>query len=101
MTLSLDSKKSNNIYWVSVDLLKYLAKQVSPILSDLFNESMSTVVFPDHMKLSMITPVYKEGLKLDILNYRPVSVLPILSKVLEKIVKFLNKHIIIRCVRKY
>ena len=38
--LSLDSK---NIYGVSVDLLKYLAKHVSPILSDLFNESMSTI----------------------------------------------------------
>ena len=95
--LSLDSKKSKDIYEVSVDLLKYLAKHVSPILSDLFNECMSTGVFPDHMKLALITPVYKGGSKLDISSYQPVSVLPILSKVLEKIVqvrliKFLKKH---------
>ena len=98
--LSLDSKKSNDIYGVSVDLLKYLTKHLSPIVSDLLNESMSIGVFPDHIKLAMITPVYMGGSKLDISNYRPVSVLPLLSKVLEKIVqvrlkKFLNKHNII------
>ena len=52
------------------------------------------------MKLTMITPVYNKGSKLDISNYRPVSVLPILSKVLEKIaqirlIKFLNNQSII------
>ena len=76
--------------------LKYLAKHVSPILSELFNGSMSTGVFPNHMKLAMITPVYKGGSKLDISNYQPVSTLPILSKFLEivqvRLTKFLNKH---------
>ena len=47
--LSLESKKSNSIYGVSVDLLKVLAKHVYQILNNLFNESMSTGVFPDHM----------------------------------------------------
>ena len=95
--LSLDRKKSNDIYGVSVDLLKYLTKHLSPIVSYRLNKSMSIGVFPNHMKLVMITPVYMGGSKLDISNYRPVSVLPLLRKVLEKIVqvrliKFLNKH---------
>ena len=62
---------------------------------------MSTGVFPNHMKLAMIAPVYKGGSKLDISNYQPVSCFPILSKVLEKIVqvrliKFLNKHTVLQ-----
>ena len=88
LTFILDSKKSNSLHRVSVDLFKYLAKYAYPILSDLFNESMSTCVFLDHMKLVTITPVYKGGSKLDISNYQPISVLPILNKVLEKIVQF-------------
>ena len=69
---------------VSVGLLKHLTKHVSPILSHLFNESMNMKPIPNHMKLAMITPVYKGGSKLDISNYHPVSVLPN-SKFLEKI----------------
>ena len=88
------------IYGVSVDLLKFLSRHVSLILINLFNESMSTGVLPNHMKLATITPVYKGGSKLNISNYRAVLPLPILSKILEKIVqvrfiKLLNKHNII------
>ena len=62
----------------------------------MFNESFSKGVFPDHMKLAMVTPTYKGKCKLKVSNYRPVSVLPILSKVLEKLmfnrlVNFLEK----------
>ena len=71
----------------------------SPILSDVFNESMSTSVFLSYMKLAVITPIYKGGSKLDVSNYFPVSFLSSLSKVLEEIVQFrlikflnLNKH---------
>ena len=61
---------------------------------------MSTGVFPDHIELAMITPAYQGGSKLDISNYQPVSVLPIQSKVLGKIVQirlitFQNTHNII------
>ena len=88
------------IYRVSVDLLKFLSRQVSLILINLFSESMSTGALPNHMKLATITPVYKGGSKLNISNYRAVLPLPILSKILEKIVqvrfiKLLNKHNII------
>ena len=87
------------IYRVSVDL-KFLSRHVSLILINLFSESMSTGALPNHMKLAAITPVYKGGSKLNISNYRAVLPLPILSKILEKIIqvrfiKLLNKHNII------
>ena len=84
---ALDSNKAIDIYDMSVDVLKILSPHISQILSKIFNESLSTGIFPDHMKLAMICRIHKGGSKLKILNYRPVSILPILSKVFEKIVQ--------------
>ena len=50
------------------------------------NEAIRNNKFPDSLKLSDITPVYKKPDPSDKANYRPVSVLPLLSKVLEKII---------------
>ena len=77
--------------------LKDISGTISQALCELFNKSFSKGVFPDHMKLAMVTPIYKGKSKLEVSNYRPVSVLPILSKVLEKInfnrlVNFLEKN---------
>ena len=52
-------------------------------IDNLFNESFFQGVFPDHMKLALVTPVYKGKSKLEVCNYRPVSIMPIFSKVLE------------------
>ena len=58
--------------------------------------SFTKGAFPDHTKLAVVTPIYKGKCKLEVSNYRLVSVLPILSKVLEKLmfnstVDFLEK----------
>ena len=91
---SLDSNKSSDIYGMSPKLLKILSPAISEILSNIYNESFALGVFPDHMKLAMITPMFKEGSKLGVSNYRPVSVLPIISKVLEKLMlKRLSKYL--------
>ena len=85
--VALNSNKASDIYGMSVDVLKILSPHISQILSEIFNESMSTGIFPDHMKLAMICSVHKGGSKLKISNYRLLSILPILSKVFEKIVQ--------------
>ena len=68
---------------MSPKFLKILSTEISETLSNIFNESFALEVFPDHMKLAMITPIFKGGSMLDVSNYRPVSVLPTISKVLE------------------
>ena len=93
---SLGSNKSSDIYGMSPKLLKILFPAISETLSNIFNESFALGIFPDHMKLTMITPIFKGGSKFDISNYRPVSVLSIISKVLEKLmlarlIKYLGK----------
>ena len=93
---SLDSKKLPDIYEMSPKFQKDISETTSQALCELFNKSFSKGAFPDHMKLAMVIPIYRGKSKLEVSNYRPVSVLPILNKVLEKLmsnrlVSFLKK----------
>ena len=76
-------------------LLKELVTQITPILEVLFNESLATGQFPDRIKIADVVPLYKSKEHDVVDNYRPISLLLTISKVLEKIVyrrvyKFLN-----------
>ena len=97
---SLNSKKPSDIHGVSATFLKTLRSSVSETLSTLHNESVLQGIFPDHIKHAMIKLVHKASSKLDMTNYRPISVLPICSKILEKLMltrllDFLDKEHII------
>ena len=48
-------------------------------LTDIFNESFKTGIFPDLLKLAHVTPIHKGNSRLAVTNYRLISVLPILS----------------------
>ena len=86
MNISLNVNKSFGFDSIPARLLKDAADYIASPLSYIFNMSLSKGVFPDAMKIAKVTPVYKKGEK-DILgNYRPISVLPLLAKVLEKII---------------
>jgi hypothetical protein len=55
-------------------------------LSKIFNKSLSSGVFPDELKDAKITPIFKSGMRSEVNNYRPISVLSVIAKVFEKIV---------------
>ena len=68
---------------------------ISKPLSIIFNQSLQTGQFPENMKIAEIIPLFKRGAKHLIENYRPISLLITLSKLLEKCIyqrvyKFLN-----------
>ena len=67
-------------------LLKEGAEQLSPSLVKIFNKSLDEGVLPLDWVSANITPVYKKGDKHLAVNYRPISLTCILSKVLEKLV---------------
>ena len=53
-------------------------------------------IFPDSLKTALIVPIYKKGEPLDVNNYRPISILSVLSKIFERIlynrmIKFLYR----------
>ena len=62
------------------------ASIVAPSLTDVFTKSILTGIYPTEWKLARVTPIFKKGSKSDINNYRPISVIPVVSKVLEKLV---------------
>ena len=69
---------------------------IDPLLN-ICNLSISEGVFPSELKLANVVPVYKSGDEKLINNYRPVSVLPVFSKILERIMynrvlDFLNQY---------
>ena len=83
---SLKVKTSTGPDGISSHMLRNAAFSVSSSLHKIFNLSLLTGHFPTDWKSSNITPVYKSGNKSLVSNYRPISLLPIPSKVLECIV---------------
>ena len=64
---------------------KKLSGLIAPIVCNLFNASILEGYFPVVLKVSRVIPFHKGGNKKDIKNYRPISLLPILSKIFEKL----------------
>ena len=67
-------------------LLKMAASIVAPSLTAIFTKSILTGIHPTEWKTARVTPVFKKGVKSDLNNYRPISVIPVVSRVFEKIV---------------
>ena len=83
---SLDTSKAKGSDGIPAFLLKSCADLLAPSLTLIFNASLAVGSVPDGMKLAHVTPVFKAGNPQDPGNYHPVSLLPIVSKLLERIV---------------
>ena len=82
----LPSKKSSSHDNISNILLKEIIDNIAPALETVYNKSITTGEFPSVMKLAEIVPLYKGKEHYLETNYRPISLLTTMSKVLEKIV---------------
>ena len=75
-------------------IIKRGCDALAPTLSKLFNKCLDAGFFPAPLKISKVIPIYKEGVRDDASNYRPISLLSVLAKILEKIIFIrLNNHI--------
>ena len=70
---------------VSSSLLKACNIHIVYPLIFIINLSFDTGIFPDRLKVSRVTPIFKKGMKSDVSNYRPISVTNPLSKILERL----------------
>ena len=84
MLKSLDSNKATGPDELGNKLLKLVSTEISPILTRIFNKSFTDGKFPEIWKIANVLPLYKKGEKNSVKNYRPISLLPCISKLLEK-----------------
>lgn len=82
----LKSKKSYGYDTITSCLLKAISVEITPPLTVIINQSLTQGIVPDNMKIAKVVPVYKAKEKNLLSNYRPISILPSLSKLLEKVV---------------
>ncbi len=82
----LSASKSCGVDGLTARLIKSCGAAIYKPLTHIFNVSLSKGIFPTIWKVARVTPLYKDGAHDDCSNYRPISVLPILSKVFERLV---------------
>lgn len=84
--LKMQNNKSAGLDQINVRLLKLAGPFVSRCLSYICNLSLNKSDFPDEWKKAKVTPIFKSGDRMVVGNYRPISVLSIVSKILERAV---------------
>jgi hypothetical protein len=93
--LSQSDSKGND--GISARVAKAVMPEIARPLAMVFEKSLESGVFPDKLKIARIIPIHKSDDKQVVNNYRPISILPFFSKILEKIMynrllKYLNSH---------
>ena len=76
-----------NVDTISIPILKENCELFALIFADLVNTCFQTGVFPNIFKKAIVTPLYKKDEPDVLTNYRPISKLPTLSKIIEKCLK--------------
>lgn len=97
---NLPNKKSTGLDEIPIKLIKECSNELAPILADIINASILTGTFPNRLKIAALIPIFKKGASENIDNYRPIALLSIISKIIEKVVsnkifEFLNQNSIL------
>ena len=74
--LNMSNKTSTDCYNINMETVKKCIDVIVKPLTNIFNKSLNTGVFPDSMKTAEVVPIFKSGNKSDFTNYRPISLLP-------------------------
>ena len=81
----LSSNKATGIDKISCKIIKIAAPAISDSLTFIFNQALTLSSFPNEWKMARVIPLYKNGQRNIPGNYRPISVLPAISKIMERI----------------
>ena len=80
---SLKINKSPGYDEISFNVIKNCFSEINMLLKYLFEMSLESAIFPDKLKFFRVIPLFKAGDLANISNYRPISILPCFSKILE------------------
>ena len=94
---NLKTSKATGIDNIPAKVLKISAEVVGPALTWIYNLSIKTGIYVDEWKKAWVMPIFKSEDRQKCENYRPISILPIISKILERLIfyliyKFLNDN---------
>ena len=92
---NFDESKAPGIVDLSGIFQKDGTSLLATPITQLFNLSISSSRFPDACKIAKLKRLFKKGSKTDPKNYRPISILPLMSIVHEQSMEFLDKHYIL------
>ena len=83
---NIKGSKAAGLDNLSGRFLKDGAKVLAKPITDICNLSITSGKFPDSCKLAKLKPIYKKGSLTEASNYRPISLLPLISKIIEKVI---------------
>ena len=86
LMFKLSKKKAIGLDGISSQLIKISAPVIVASITEIFNCSILTGIFPDEWKAARVTPVFKSGSPSDVNNYRPISIIPMIAKTFEKFI---------------
>lgn len=94
---SLKNKNSTGYDGISTKVVKFVSVDIASHLSHILNTCISSGIFPNSLKTVIVKPLFKKNDKKDLVNYRPIALIPIFSKVMEKVIydsinNFLSKY---------
>ena len=99
---NLCKSKATGLDKISARLPRECADLVASSLCSIFNISIVSGVFPIEWKSTKVIPLFKQGERSDLNNYRPISIIPVVAKVFERIVynqfyEYLTENNLISC----
>ena len=80
----LDITKSTGLDGIGPKIIKHCGDYITPAIASIINNSILSGVYPDALKEARVIPIYKSGNRDDANNYRPISILPTMSKIFER-----------------
>ena len=89
---NIDSTKAAGIDNISGKFIKDGAQALVLPITQICNLSIKLSSFPKYCKVAKVIPIFKKGSKTDTKNYRPISLLPLISKIIEKVIHDQTQH---------
>jgi hypothetical protein len=85
VTESMKLKNSAGYEGISCRILKYCTNTIAKPLSHICSAYLNQGIYPDGLKFAIVMPIYKQGEKTDVANYRPISLITTFAKIVEKV----------------